>query len=394
MKRNRLLSFTSSQVVRASLCALVAAGLALSQEPSSNTPSSSTPSSDQSAPAAGGWPKAGDSQANTPAAPNSPAPPPYPGDPASAQSTQPNPNYGPPYGGYPAGAPPYGQNGGYQPAPPPYGQNGGYQPAPPPSGPVPAQLTLQKGTYVTVRLNQTLSSDKNHPGDAFSATLVKPIIVNGVVVAQSGQTLGGRVVEAEKAGRIEGTSKLRIQLTDLALVDGQQVPLQSQFINWRGPTSVGRDAGAVAGTTALGAAAGAAADWGRGAAIGAGAGAAVGIIGVLLTRGRPTIIPPESVLTFRVEAPLTISTEHAPQAFRYAEPQDYGQAAPQAPAYASAPAGPPPPPAYYYGTGYPGYYYPYWGPSVYFWGGPGFYFGPRYYYGPRFYGYGYRGYRR
>lgn len=379
MKRSFLLDFTSSRVVRASLCAVITAGLALSQEPSSSAPASSAPPSTQSAPANGGWPKTNDPQSNTPTASNNPAPPPYASDPGSAQNPQQNPGYGPPYGGYPAGAPPY-------------GQNGGYQPAPPPSGPVPARLTLKQGTYVTVRLNQTLSSDKNHPGDAFSATLAKPVIVDGVVVAQPGQTLGGRVVEAEKAGRVSGTSKLRIQLTDLPLVDGQQVPIQSQFINWTGPTSVGRDAGAVAGTTALGAAAGAAADWGRGAAIGAGAGAVVGVIGVLLTRGRPTIIPPESLLTFRIEAPVTISTEHAPQAFRYVEPQDYSQPMNQAPAYASGPAGPPPPPAYNYGYG-PGYYYPYWGPSFYFWGGPGFYYGPRYY-GPRFYGGYYREYRR
>jgi hypothetical protein len=346
---------------------VVTAGLALSQEPS--------------APATGGWPKAGDPSANAPTASTNQAPPPYASDPGNGQNPQQNPGY-PPNGGYQQNAP--------------YGPNGGYQAAPPPSGPVPARLTLKPGTYLTVRLNQTLSSDKNHPGDAFSATLAKPLIVDSVVVAQRGQTLGGRVVEAEKAGRIEGTSKLRIQLTDLTLVDGQQIPIQSQFINWSGPTSVGRDAAAVAGTTGLGAAVGAGADWGRGAAIGAGAGAAAGIIGVLLTRGRPTIIPPESALTFRVEAPVTIATDHAPQAFRYVEPQDYDQPVNyQPPAYASAPVAPPPPPPYYYAYG-PGYY-PYWGPSLFVYGGPGFFYGPRFYGGYRgFYGRGFygRGFRR
>lgn len=77
-----------------------------------------------------------------------------------------------------------------------------------PSGPIPAQLTIKPGTYVTVRINQPLSSDRNQAGDAFSATLVRPVIVDGVVVAQSGQTLGGKVSEAKKAGRVEGTSRL------------------------------------------------------------------------------------------------------------------------------------------------------------------------------------------
>jgi len=59
-------------------------------------------------------------------------------------------------------------------------------------------------------------------------------------------------VEAQKAGRVEGTSRLKVQLTDLTLVDGQVIPVQSQLISRNGPTSVGRDAGAIAGTTAVG----------------------------------------------------------------------------------------------------------------------------------------------
>jgi hypothetical protein len=256
---------------------------------------------------------------------------------------------------------------------------------------------LKAGTYVTVRVNQPLSSDKNQAGDAFTATLAQPVVVDGVVVAQRGQTIYGHVTEAKKAGRVEGTSRLGVQLTELTLVDGQQTPIQSQMINRNGTTSVGRDVGAVAGTTALGAAIGAAADLGRGAAIGAGAGAAAGILGVLLTRGRPTIIYPESTLTFRLAAAAMVATDHAPQAFRYVTQRDYGN-----PGYAQrpGPGGPgggygyPPVaaaplpgavPPYYYGPAY----YPYY---PYYYGGLGLYFGPRYYgyYG----GFGIRGYRR
>ena len=143
-------------------------------------------------------------------------------------------------------------------------QNGGPNTqAPPPAAQqpdnygVPPQLTIKAGTFVTVRINQGLSSDHNQPGDAFFATLAEPIIVNGVVVAQRGQTVSGRVTEAQKAGRVEGTSKLGVELTGLTLVDGQQMSIQSQMMTRNGSTSVGRDAGAIAGTTALGAAIGA-----------------------------------------------------------------------------------------------------------------------------------------
>jgi len=239
--------------------------------------------------------------------------------------------------------------------------------------PIPAKLTIKPGTFITVRLNQGLSSDRNQAGDAFAATLVRPVVVDGVVVAPAGQTVAGRVVEAKKAGRVEGVSHLGVQLTDLTLADGQPVPVQTQLFNRNGSTSVGRDVAAVGATTATGAAIGAAADWGRGAAIGAGAGALVGIVGVLLTRGHPTVLYPESVLTFRVEAPVTLSTEAAPQAFRYVSPGDYdrpGMQARMAPyggqTYAAAPGYYP----YPYAYGYP---YGYWGPGLGFYWGPGFY---------------------
>jgi len=277
------------------------------------------------------------------------------------------------------------------------GQDQGGAPGPendqaPPPPPVPPQLTLSAGTFVTIRVNQFLSSDRNQAGDAFSATLAKPLMVDGVVVAEPGETVGGRVAEAKKAGMVKGVSRLALELTDLTLVDGQQVPIRTQLSGRNGPTSVGRDAAGIAGTTATGAAIGAAANWGKGAAIGAGAGAIAGTLGVLLTRGYPTVVTPESLLTFRLDAPVVVSTVRAPQAFRYAEPGEYqASAEPQRPRPASPPCqgyGCPPAPYLYYGAPY-NYPYPYYYPS-YWGGGFGFWYGPRYYRG----GFYYRGWHR
>lgn len=274
-------------------------------------------------------------------------------------------------------------------AQPPYNNNGpapNY--APPDNYGIPRHLTIKPGTYVTVRMNQWLSSDRNQEGDTFTANLDQPLVVDGVVVAQRGQTVYGRVTEAKKAGRVEGTSRLGVQLTQLSLVDGDQVSVQSQMINRNGPTSTGRDAAAIGGTTALGAIIGAGVNGGVGAGVGAGAGAAAGIIGVLLTRGRPTVIYPESVLTFQIQAPVEVATDRAPQAFQYVNSQqDYGRGQ----VTANRP-GPPPPPAYAYGPGYPPYAYAY--PYPYY-GGFSVFVGPRYgsFYGPGFYG-GYRRFRR
>ncbi len=324
-------------------------------------------------PSNGGWRRLGTGDA-APAQQRNAPPPQYP-----QQQYPPQPQFD--QNGVPAPPPPAGaqqgpQGGqpyppqGNQPYPPqgqPYPPQGSYQ-APPP---LPAELHVPAGTFVTVRLNQLLTSDHSQVGDGFSATLIRPLIVDGVVVADRGQTIAGRVTEVQKAGRVEGTSKLGIELTEISLVDGSQLPLKTQFISRQGPTTVGRDVAAVGGTTALGAALGAAVGWGRGAAIGAGAGAAAGLAGVLLTRGAPTVIAPESMLTFRIEAPLDVNTTRAPQAFRYVNPGDYQQAA--QPGYRSRPPAPYGPYGPYSGPYYGGPYYagPYYGYPYY-----------PYYYGP------------
>jgi len=226
------------------------------------------------------------------------------------------------------------------------------RPARPPYG-LPPQLTVPPGTFVTVRMNEALSSDRNQEGDLFTGTLMQPVVVNGVVVAQRGQTVLGRVAEATKAARGQGTSRLALQLTGLTLADGSQVNVQSQLVNRNGRTDVNRDVGTVATTTAVGAAIGAAADWGRGAAIGGGAGAAAGIVGVLLTRGHPTVVYPETALTFRLDTPVTVDTTRAPQAYRYIGPNEYDQ-----PVQTQIARRPPPRP-YSYGPYYGPYAYPY-----------------------------------
>ena len=234
-------------------------------------------------------------------------------------------------------------------------------PAPIYSAPAPGQLTVPAGTWLTVRVNEPLSSDHSHKGDAFTASLVQPLIAGGFVVARRGQTIGGRVTEALKAGRIKGTSQLSIELTDVSLVDGQHIPLRTELVQYAGGTSVGRDAAAIGTTTGLGAAIGAAADGGFGAGMGAIAGAGASIIGVLVTRGKQTVIFPEDTLTFRTATPMTIFTERAPQAFQQARPEDYESrpAMERRPPVAAA-------------RPYPYYPYPYYGPYYY---GPGYYGG-------------------
>jgi hypothetical protein len=240
---------------------------------------------------------------------------------------------------------------------------GQYQAPPPPSQPtqpVPSALTVPAGTILTIRTNDFLSTDRNQVGDQFTATLDQPLIVSGWVVARRGQTIVGNVKDVRKAGRVKGTSELGVELTDITIVDGRQLPILTELWKGSGGTSHGQDAATIVTTTGVGAAIGAAADWGRGAAIGAGAGAAAGIAAVLLTRGRPTIVPPETQLSFRLVDPVKIDTTQSQQAFLPVNQEDYegGRRS-----YRGGPrvaGGYPGPYPYAYPYGYYGpYYYPY-----------------------------------
>lgn len=256
---------------------------------------------------------------------------------------------------------------------------------------LPAELTIRPGTYITARIGQALSSDHNQPGDNFVAHLSQPIVVDGVVVAQRGQTVYGRVTEVQKQ-KSSTPSRLCLELTSVTMADGTQVPIRSQLVTQTGSsTPPGVQAGTIAGTTGVGAIIGGAVGWGTGAAIGAGAGLVAGAAGVLLTRNHPTIVYPETAFTFAVQTPVTISTDRAPGAFRYVGPEDYNQGynaqlRPRPPAGApgagygygypgGAPGGYATPYAGY-GYGYPagyGYGYPYaYGPYPYWGWGPGF----------------------
>jgi len=248
---------------------------------------------------------------------------------------------------------------------------------PPQGGPppryAPTTISLPAGTWVTVRVNEPLSSDHNQTGDAFTGTLLQPIVANGLLIARRGATVTGIVSEAKKAGRVSGVSHLGLEITGIQLADGRQVQVKTKLMDRRGNTSYGRDAAAIGTTTAVGAAIGAGVNGGVGAGVGAAAGLVASTIGVMLTRGRPTVVYPEMPLTFNTETPLTL--DNSQQAFQYAAQQDYnagGRPAPR-PGYGSAygPGYRPYPPAPYYGGYYAapyayGYPYPYYGPSVVF----------------------------
>jgi hypothetical protein len=181
------------------------------------------------------------------------------------------------------------------------------EPPAPPAPPEPRRVTLAAGTLLSVRLSETLSSDKMQTGETFAATLDRPLVVDGLVIAERGARAEGRVVEAQQAGRVKGVASLSIQLVRLNTSDGQRLEIQTDTFKKAGDTSKREDVTKVGAGAGLGAVIGAIAGGGKGAAIGAAVGGAAGAGTVAATRGKPAVLPVETRMDFRLSRPLMVT---------------------------------------------------------------------------------------
>lgn len=189
------------------------------------------------------------------------------------------------------------------PAPPPPVQT---EPPPPPQ---PNSVTIPAGTTLSVRMGETLNTERNRNGDTFVATLDQPLVVDGFVVAERGARAQGRIVQSLRSGKVEGLATLGVELTQVTTTDGQRVKINTGAYERQADQTRRRDAEKVGGGAALGAIIGAIAGGGKGAAIGAGVGGAAGAGDVMLTRGKAAEILVESRLSFRLKEPVTITEQ-------------------------------------------------------------------------------------
>lgn len=183
------------------------------------------------------------------------------------------------------------------------------KPAPPKREP--RQVTVPAGTLISVRLREALSTERQSAHDPFFATLDAPLIVEGLVIAERGALVRGRVVDAVGAGRVKGRAALVLQLDELTTSDGQKVEIRTDSFRHEAESTVKSDVAKTGVAAGIGAAIGAIAGGGRGAAIGAAIGGAAGAGGAMATRGKPAELPSETRLTFRLSEPVTL-TEKLP----------------------------------------------------------------------------------
>jgi hypothetical protein len=302
--------------------------------------------------------------------------PQYPPDQGQAQAPpypQSQPQYPPDQSQ--AQAPPYPQQGNYPPPPPPRPQYNAPQPypqyAPAPSEPAytPASgpVTIGPGTRLQVRTTEPVDSKRAKDGEQLEFTVIQDVAVNGVLAIPRGATVHGVVTEVKKVGSgdLAGSSELALQLTSLDL-GGQTYPITSDPFKVKGPNKAGQTVGSAIGGGLIGTIIGCAVGRGAGCAIGAGAGVAAGTAASAASPGPRVWIPAEALVTFKLNAPLTVSPVSTQEAARLAQGLYPGGPS----LYRRYPYGSP----YYryYGPAYYGYPTPYYVPyymvgGAYYW---------------------------
>jgi hypothetical protein len=173
--------------------------------------------------------------------------------------------------------------------------------------PVATKYTLPAESQISVRLIDSLSTETNKAGDTFLASLAEPLVVNGVTLFPRDTSVGGRILSLEEPGRVKGVASIAIELTEIQPSQGSPVALETEPFREIAKGEKKKDAAIIGGGAAIGTAIGAIAGGGKGAAIGALAGAGGTSGYVLATKGKQLKYPSETLMTFKLAEPLTVT---------------------------------------------------------------------------------------
>ena len=146
----------------------------------------------------------------------------------------------------------------------------------------------------------------SQPGQTFSGSVAKSVLVAGAVTIPKGATVGGTVTDAKPLGKFAG-GRRSPGAPRLINLNGSDLPVQVALRTFS-VKGKGKRTGIMAGGgAALGGIIGGLAGGGKGAAIGIAAGGGAGAGGAALTGNNDVVLPAESAVTFQLSQPLEIA---------------------------------------------------------------------------------------
>lgn len=183
-------------------------------------------------------------------------------------------------------------------------------PPPPPPKPVARTVSVDSGTSLPVRITEALDSGTAQTGQIIHGTLAADIIADNMIAIPRGTPVIGRVSDAKDATHFSGSSSLSIELTSVQL-NGQSIPVSTTAFSQQGKGRGKNTAAKAGGGAAIGAIIGALAGGGKGAAIGAASGGGLGAGVNAVTRGEQVKIPAETLVNFKLQAPVSVTTSRS-----------------------------------------------------------------------------------
>jgi len=171
-------------------------------------------------------------------------------------------------------------------------------------------MVVPTGSQIAVRTNEAVDSTTARANQKFSGTVEQDVTgSNGEVLIPKGSP-AELVVRQVSNGGTTGSAEVALDLAAIE-IGGHRYVVSSQDLQQTNDQGIGknkRTGEMVGGGAALGTLLGAIAGGGKGAVIGAVAGAAAGGTAQVLTRGKEVKVPSETVLRFRLDKPLHLST--------------------------------------------------------------------------------------
>lgn len=163
------------------------------------------------------------------------------------------------------------------------------------------KLVVPAGTAITISLGDALGSKISQPGQTFSGSVAKDVLVGNEVAIRQGANVSGTVTDAKALGKFKGGAVLTVRLDS---INNTQVVAGDRTFTEKGKGK--RTAIATGGGAALGGIIGGLVGGGKGAAIGLAAGAGAGAGGSALTGNKEIVLPAESNITFELSQPLEL----------------------------------------------------------------------------------------
>jgi tRNA A-37 threonylcarbamoyl transferase component Bud32 len=168
------------------------------------------------------------------------------------------------------------------------------------------QVTVPAGTRLELVLREPISSASAREGDAVEATLVGPLVVEGVEAAPAGTTVAGQVAEVASAAKAGGRGRMTIRF-EAVVLPGGRASVEARSLTLRAPAPSKRKRGGIIGGLAgVGAAVGGIIGGKKGAVAGTVLGGAAGVAVVETGKGRDVSLPANAAVTIELTAPATL----------------------------------------------------------------------------------------